>query len=83
VRPVESVRYAFEGREGDLGDYMVRANANGLMVLSGGRVVFAGFAGPATWSRHLAGPAGVYFRHCCLQARLQDFATSRSSTSTS
>jgi len=34
----------------------------------------AGFSGPATWSKHAPGAAGVNFGHCCLQVRLQDFA---------
>lgn len=34
----------------------------------------AGFSGPASWSKHAVGPAGVSFGHCCLQLRLQDFA---------
>jgi hypothetical protein len=34
----------------------------------------AGFTGPASWSKHADGTAGVNFGHCCLQARLLDFA---------
>jgi hypothetical protein len=34
----------------------------------------AGFTGPANWSKHAEGDAGVNFGHCCLQARLLDFA---------
>ena len=34
----------------------------------------AGFTGPANWSKHAEGDAGVNFGHCCLQVRLLDFA---------
>jgi len=51
VRPVEDVRYVFEGREATVGDYMARANVNGLMALRGGKVVFEAYrngVGPET-----------------------------------
>lgn len=51
VQPVEPVAYAFEGRSSTVGDYMARANVDGLMVLKGGRVVFEAYRngiGPET-----------------------------------
>lgn len=43
VRPLEPVAYAFEGRQTTVGDYMKRANVNGIMVLKDGAVVFESY----------------------------------------
>lgn len=51
VRAVETVRYVFDGRESTVGDYMTRANVDGLMALHGGKVVFETYrngVGPET-----------------------------------
>ncbi|ODT89414.1 serine hydrolase [Phenylobacterium sp. SCN 70-31] len=51
VKPLEATPYVFEGRESTVGDYMARANVNGLMALKGGKVVFEAYrngVGPTT-----------------------------------
>lgn len=51
VQPVEPVAYTFDGRASTVGDYMVRANVNGLMALKEGVVVFEAYrngVGPAS-----------------------------------
>jgi CubicO group peptidase (beta-lactamase class C family) len=40
VQNVEEIVYEFDGQTRSVGDYMARANVNGLMALHGGRVVF-------------------------------------------
>jgi len=43
VRPIEPIAYTFEGKASTVGDYMTRANVNGLLVLKDGKVLYEAY----------------------------------------
>ncbi|MES2814683.1 MAG: serine hydrolase [Pseudomonadota bacterium] len=40
TRPIETVEYSYDGETRTVGEYLERANVNGILALSGGQVVF-------------------------------------------
>lgn len=73
LRPLETVRYGYADETRTVGDYLKRANVDGLLVLHGGRVVFEVYRNGLTPdTRHSLWSASKSFTVTVLGAALRD-----------